>query len=344
MTGHTGNRETRTRTKPFGSNAQSALSVPPVLTVLTGLAALSALAPVLAGCSAQEIAGAPPSVERGSGPSQVMPNPDSGGQGTAGLLSLKLNLVSDISDSAVTPQVVSLAHDPVFSRPAKYEALPLVDVLRLSPDFQRIEASGRIDAYGLTFEALDRFKVTIPLKRALTGKAFLARKELDRADGRDWDFIGAQAQPKTPAPYYLIWNVAEIDTTANPAPYQIAIIEVAPFKDIYAQAYPKNPSKEAGFQSFAYNLCNSCHAVNFSGGRSARELNVPMNLSEQGWDYPKFRKHIHGELAYEKPPGCTKLWPRPTDGELTNIWDYIQHMKTEKICASVEECKQFDYR
>lgn len=289
------------------------------------------MAPVIPACSNGAIEG---TATRAKGPSGAK-------GGLDGLPQATLELEDSFELKPPSAQRVTVAKDPVFdNQKMTYQAYALLDVLKRAKDFDRIAEAAKTEPYALVFVALDRFRVTLPFEYAFNGKGFLAFREHERRDGNDWGLIPAQEQAKTPAPFYLVWDIPE-PTFDFPVPYQVAYIKMMPLRLVFPDAHPKEPSLAAGFGYFA-SRCVWCHSVNFNGGRSAKEFNVPNNVTET-LTRDAYKKHLSGQGNYgPRPPGCSKMWTK--DADMEAVWDYLSHMKALKACDTEEACEKYKHK
>jgi mono/diheme cytochrome c family protein len=247
-----------------------------------------------------------------------------------------------LEDAVVTnppPSVrVEVPKDPVYKWEKRtFDAYSLKEVLSREKDFAVIQEAATREPYALVFVALDRFKVALPFEYLELGKGFLAYREFQRADGKDWGLIPSSEQAETPAPFYLVWTIPE-PSFDYPTPYQVAHFKAIPMRRVYSAAAPRSAEVTEGFRRFS-TRCVWCHSVNYSGGRKAKEMNVPDNLTER-LTREAYENHLLGRGTYGNPrPGCS-LMNSPQE-ERDAVWQYLSSMKSQKICSSAKECENF---
>jgi mono/diheme cytochrome c family protein len=272
--------------------------------------------------------------------SMVIPASDDaqpGAPSNDGKASYRLDLVRQIDKDKLKIHRISVANDPVSGPdPKSYDAYELMDVLKLIPEFSSVSEGKSKEDYALTFVAADRFRVTIPLSQVVERKAWLAFREVDRDDGADWGTVPGAKEAVTPAPYYLLWENQKPNEWTAPNPYQILFLILERFDQVYAAAVPKQAAAQEGFRQFA-SVCIWCHSVNYVGGRSAHELNVPVNYTQNTETSSKedFLKRLSG-------PGFCDLYGPVLGIDRGAIWDYLASMKEQKICTTADQCKQKD--
>jgi len=261
-------------------------------------------------------------------------------QGTEAFPETILELEEGLHETKLASQSVTLEKDPVYGTKKTYQTYPLLQLARSMKDFAKIEAAAKSEPYALVFAALDRFKIILPFEYLFNGKGFLAFKESARPDGNDWEIIPAQTQAKTPAPYYLIWQVPDYSFDF-PTPYMVAYFKIIPMRKALPDAAPQGAGHDDGF-SFFGRRCAWCHSVNYAGGRSGKELNVPQSVTER-MTVDGLTKYVRGQGAYPKVrPGCAMMWLK--DKEITSLWDYFSAKKAEKVCDSEKACEKFAYK
>ncbi len=210
--------------------------------------------------------------------------------------------------------------DPYYSREKRYHAVPFARVLDLA--FPGIAIAN--EEYVL--RAKDGY--TVPMRGALATEpgAYLAFEDVDVPG---WEPIGEQKA--NPAPFYLVWakkEQANLDT--HPRPYQLAVIEIAPFETVFPHTAPEGIAAgepaQRGFRIFK-DQCILCHAINREGGRVGPDLNVPQSVVEYR-PVDQIRAYIKNPLTFR----YSQMPPHPSlsDGDLDDIVAYFEAMKTRK--------------
>src|SRR5690606_7788372 len=116
-------------------------------------------------------------------------------------------------------------------------------------------------------------------------------------------------------------------------PYQVVGVDLVRFEDRYPRMSPAAdaPAKvREGFLAYRAH-CMSCHAINGEGGKKARDLHHPINITEQrkdGWLY----KFIEDPSRFR--PGIPMAPYTRTEPQwrrsIRSIVAYLGHMKGRK--------------
>jgi mono/diheme cytochrome c family protein len=247
-----------------------------------------------------------------------------------------LNLTDKLPKSNLKTYTVKISPDAVYVNETKtFLAYKLSEVLALLPKFKEAIGEMRRSSWGITFEALDRFKVTFPVSKIYEKEAYLAYKEAARTDGKDWALIPAKREAMTPAPFYLVWK--DLAPTLDfPNPYQVAFITLEPLSVTYKDAYPSQEKLVPGFAVFS-SRCIWCHSINYVGGRSALEFNVPKSIVE-GKNVEDLPYMMQGQRNTTGKP-C-KLSPENNQTTLTQLWNYLSERAQNQICKTAEDCEK----
>ncbi|HEX5064785.1 MAG TPA: c-type cytochrome [Myxococcota bacterium] len=111
---------------------------------------------------------------------------------------------------------------------------------------------------------------------------YLAFADLSNPSGSGWEPI--DRRQVDPAPFYMVWTgPGQQDVHHYPWPYQLAVIEVAPFEREYPHTVPSGePEGSPAWVGFAVfrSECIACHAINGEGGKVGPDLNVPQSIFE----------------------------------------------------------------
>jgi mono/diheme cytochrome c family protein len=168
--------------------------------------------------------------------------------------------------------------DPYYGRRKSYLACPLAEVL--AAGFGS-EATRTPDA-DFFLRARDGYTKPATGARLNESGGYLAFADLSNPAGTGWEPIDRRGVD--PAPFYLVWALpGQQDAHRYPWPYQLAVIERAPFEREFPHTLPRGePAGSAAWTGFAVfrNECVACHAVNGEGGRVGPELNLPRSIVE----------------------------------------------------------------
>jgi mono/diheme cytochrome c family protein len=161
-----------------------------------------------------------------------------------------------------------------------FTALPLERVLD--------EAYGRSwrTHEAILFRCRDGYEPTIPVRRVLDHRAFLA---IDRPGDVGFTILKDEEGTRRRialSPFYVIWenlDNARVRTEGDYGwPYQVVRIDLVSFRSRFQDmAPPANsaPKVLAGFDAFIAH-CSKCHTINGHGGAIGPELNYPANPTE----------------------------------------------------------------
>jgi mono/diheme cytochrome c family protein len=223
--------------------------------------------------------------------------------------------------------------DPYHGRRKSYLACPLAEVLTAGFGAELANAS---DA-DFFLRARDGYTKPATGAKLLEPGGYLAFADLSNPAGAGWEPIDRRGAD--PAPFYLVWTApGQQDVHRYPWPYQLAVIERAPFEREFPHTLPRGePADAAAWTGFAVFRaeCVACHAVNGEGGRVGPELNVPRSIVEyrpaeqikafvrdpQSFRYTSMPAHAHlseaqldGLIAYFTAMSARKHDPgRPPD-------------------------------
>jgi len=223
--------------------------------------------------------------------------------------------------------------DPYHARRKTYLACPLAEVLAAGFGDSLADAA----AADFFLRARDGYTKPAVGARLLEPGGYLAFEDLSNPAGAGWEPIDRRGAD--PAPFYLVWaGPGQQDVHRYPWPYQLAVIERAPFEREFPHTLPRGePDGSAAWTGFAVFRaeCVACHAVNGEGGRVGPELNVPRSIVEyrpaeqikafvrdpQSFRYTSMPAHPHladahldGLIAYFTAMSARKHDPgRPAD-------------------------------
>ena len=223
--------------------------------------------------------------------------------------------------------------DPYYGHRKTFLACPLREVLAAG-----FGASLETDADANFFlRARDGYTKPASGARLAEPGGYLAFADLSNPGGAGWEPI--ERRQVDPAPFYLVWILpGQQDPERYPWPFQLAVIERAPFEREFPHTLPDGEPEGSpawvGFAVFRAE-CVACHAVNGEGGRVGPELNVPRSIVEyrpaeqikafvrdpQSFRYTSMPAHRHlsdaqldGLIAYFRAMSERKRDPgRPAD-------------------------------
>jgi mono/diheme cytochrome c family protein len=215
--------------------------------------------------------------------------------------------------------------DPYYQRHKRYLACPLGEVL--AAGFGDGLAGARDADFFL--RARDGYARPASGARLLEPGGFLAFQDLSNPAGPGWEPIDRRRVD--PAPFYLVWaGPGQQDEHRYPWPYQLAVIERAPFEREFPHTLPSGEPKGApawtGFAVFR-SECVACHAVNGEGGKVGPDLNVPRSIVEY-----RPAEQIEAYIRNPQSFRYTSMPPHPhlTEAQLEGLVAYFRAMSQRK--------------
>jgi mono/diheme cytochrome c family protein len=215
--------------------------------------------------------------------------------------------------------------DPYYGRRKRFQACPLREVLEAGFGNELADAA----TADFFLRARDGYTRPASGARLLEPGGFLAFADLSNPGGADWEPIDRRRVD--PAPFYLVWaGPGQQDEHRYPWPYQLAVIERAPFEREFPHTLPTGEPKGSpawtGFAVFR-GECVACHAVNGEGGRVGPDLNVPRSIVEY--------RPADQIKAYVRDPRSfryTSMPPHPdlSDSQLDGLVAYFRAMSQRK--------------
>lgn len=222
--------------------------------------------------------------------------------------------------------------EPYERAEVTFEALPLESVLdeAYGPSWRTREA--------ILFKCRDGYEPTIPVRRILDHRAFLA---IARAG--DVGFTILKDEEGTTkrielSPFYVVWDNMDNARVRNEGdygwPYQVVQIDLVSFRSRFGEMAPPPEAAAgvvAGFDAFVAH-CSKCHTINGRGGAIGPELNYPANPTE--YMKPEWlRKWIDDPRSMRRAPRMPPLNPELPDRAqiIDEIVAYLGAMASRKI-------------
>lgn len=215
--------------------------------------------------------------------------------------------------------------DPYHGRRKSYLACPLAEVLTAGFGAELVNAS---DA-DFFLRARDGYTKPATGAKLLEPGGYLAFADLSNPAGAGWEPIDRRGAD--PAPFYLVWaGPGQQDVHRYPWPYQLAVVERAPFEREFPHTLPRGePDGAAAWTGFAVFRaeCVACHAVNGEGGRIGPELNVPRSIVEyRPAEQIKAFVRDPQSFRYTSMPAHAHL----SDAQLDGLIAYFEAMSARK--------------
>lgn len=284
----------------------------------------------LAGCSRGDLGRAPDgkSVE-----GQTAPTGDPAARSLAFLIESKpaKSLTVEELKTKLTPLRVEV-FEPYEQSNVEFTAIPLEGVLdeAYGPSWRTHEA--------ILFSCRDGYEPTIPVRRVLDHRAFLA---IDRPGDVGFTILKDEQGTRRRIalrPFYVIWenldNVRVRTEGDYGWPYQVVRIDLVSFRSRFQEMAPPPSSSAtvlAGFDAFIAH-CSKCHTINGHGGAIGPELNYPANPTEYMTD-EWLRKWIDDPTLMRVAPRMPALNPDLPDRAriIDEILAYLGAMASHKI-------------
>ncbi|MGB5413471.1 MAG: cytochrome c [Polyangiales bacterium] len=222
--------------------------------------------------------------------------------------------------------------EPYEHAKVMFTALPLERVLdeAYGPSWRTHEA--------ILFHCRDGYEPTIPVRRVLDHRAFLA---IDRPGDVGFTILKDEqgTTRRIPlSPFYVIWenlDNARVRIEGDYGwPYQVVRIDLVSFQSRFQEMAPpahSSPNVLVGFNAFVAH-CSKCHAINGRGGAIGPELNYPANPTEylkEEW----LRKWIDDPTLMRIAPRMPPLNPDLPDRAriIDEIIAYLGAMASHKV-------------
>lgn len=243
--------------------------------------------------------------------------------------------VKSLTAEALTKKLKPLrleVFEPYEHANVVFTAIPLESVLdeAYGPAWRTHEA--------ILFSCRDGYEPTIPVRRVLEHRAFLAT---DRPGDVGFTILkdeGGTRRRIELSPFYVIWenlDNARVRTEGDYGwPYQVVRIDLVSFRSRFQEmALPANsaPKVLAGFDAFIAH-CSKCHTINGYGGAIGPELNYPANPTEYMTD-EWLRKWIDDPTLMRVAPRMPPLNPDLPDRAriIDEIVAYLGAMTSHKV-------------
>jgi mono/diheme cytochrome c family protein len=215
--------------------------------------------------------------------------------------------------------------DPYHLKRKGFLACPLQQVMVLGFGD---ELARRPDA-NFFLRARDGYAKPADAARLLEPGGFLAFADVSNPAGSGWEPIDRRGVD--PGPFYVVWSEpGQNDVHTYPWPYQLAVIDLAPFESEYPHTLPAGlPPEAPAWEGFAIfrRECVACHAVNGEGGRVGPDLNVPRSIAEY--------RPAEQIKAFIRDPQSFRYTSMPahrhlSDAQLDGLVAYFEAMKVRK--------------
>jgi mono/diheme cytochrome c family protein len=244
------------------------------------------------------------------------------------------SLTADALTGSIEPRQVRV-FDPYEQTEVTFTALPLEGVLD-----QAYGASWR-EHEAILFTCRDGYQPTIPVRRVLAQRAFLAIDRPEIKSGASFTILKYEEGTRKRidlAPFYVIWENLDDARTRSEGdygwPYQVERIDLVSFRSRFGEMTPPEDAPAnvlAGFEAFVVH-CSKCHRVNGHGGAIGPELNYPANPTEYMKD-EWLRRWIDDPAKVRFAPRMPPLNPAlPQRARVIDeIVAYLQAMTAHKI-------------
>jgi cytochrome c2 len=222
--------------------------------------------------------------------------------------------------------------EPYETSEVSFEAFSLAVVLDAiySPSWR--------DEEELLFTCSDGYQPTVPVRRVLKHKAWLA---FDRVDDAEFSIVKLESGQKKRielGPFYLIWenlDDAQVRQEGDYGwPYQLVGVDLIRTVDRFARMLPPVGAVDEvhdGFAAFRVH-CSRCHTINGEGGRIGPELNALVSVVELR-DAAWLRRWLDDPSQIAPESRMPRLNPALPNRErtLSAIISYLEAMSSAKL-------------
>lgn len=218
-------------------------------------------------------------------------------------------------------------NDPVYKAKKNYLAFPLQTLLK-----QLKKPDGIADRDLLVvFTAEDGYKAFLNYQDAFKEKGYLAYRDQNAANGKDWVPFKFGKETITPGPFYLVWPKPGLNKWQYPWPFQVTSIALQSNQNYFGQAAPKKGDVKVkhGFSYFS-RYCIRCHAINHSGGTLAPDLNVPINVTQM-YDDNYLHQFILDAPSFKPETKMPRFEGVLNRQQIQAILDYLKQKKLEQV-------------
>jgi mono/diheme cytochrome c family protein len=232
-------------------------------------------------------------------------------------------------------------HEPYETNEVGFEALPFAAVLDAiySPSWR--------DEEELLFTCSDGYQPTVPVRRVLRHRAWLAFDRVGVPEFTIRKFEAGQHKRIELGPFYLIWENledAQIQQEGDYGwPYQLVGIDLIRTADRFSRMLPPAGADGAvrdGFAAFRVH-CSRCHAINGEGGHIGPELNGPVSAVELR-DAARLRAWLDNPRQFVPESRMPPLNPALPDRERTisAIVAYLEAMARAKTTQTFDRVNE----
>ena len=222
--------------------------------------------------------------------------------------------------------------EPYETSEVSFEAFSLAVVLDAiySPSWR--------DEEELLFTCIDGYQPTVPVRRVLKHRAWLAFGRVGKAEFSILKLESGQQKRIELGPFYLIWenlDDAQVRQEGDYGwPYQLVGVDLIRTADRFARMLPPVGAADEvrdGFAAFRVH-CSRCHTINGEGGRIGPELNSPVSaveLRDAAW----LRRWLDDPSQIAPESRMPRLNPALPNRErtLSAILSYLEAMSRAKL-------------